>query len=203
MPGGGVSGALLADSVPVVSGLTQSCLLIGEPRTVTAAEENVIIELDGRPALEAFKDDIGELLARDLRQVGGSIFAALPVRGSDTGDYLVRNLVGLDEPNTLVAIGEHVEEGQVIQFCRRDPAAAAEDLTAMVTRLKERAGGTARGGVYFSCLARGPNMFGPDSRELEIIQDALGPVPLVGFFCNGEISHDRLYSYTGVLTLFV
>ncbi|MGY8994073.1 MAG: FIST C-terminal domain-containing protein, partial [Rhodospirillales bacterium] len=171
--------------------------------TITACEENVLIELDGRPALRVFEEDIGELMSRDLRRVGGSIFAALPVGGSDTGDYLVRNLVGLDEPNGFVAIGEHVEEGESIQFCRRDPAAAAEDLTQMVTRLKERAGGNAKGAVYFSCLARGPNMFGPNSRELTIIQEALGPVPLVGFFCNGEISHDRLYSYTGVLTLFV
>ena len=200
---GGLSGALLADSVPVISGLTQSCLLIGNKHTITACEENVLIELDGRPALQVFEEDIGELMSRDLRRVGGSIFAALPVPGSDTGDYLVRNLVGLDEPNGFIAIGEHVEEGESIQFCRRDPAAAAEDLTQMVTRLKERAAGNAKGAVYFSCLARGPNMFGPNSRELTIVQEALGSVPLVGFFCNGEISHDRLYSYTGVLTLFV
>lgn len=200
---GGLSGLLLADDVPVISGLTQSCLLIGDAHVITASEENVLIELDGRPALEVFREDIGELLAHDLRRVGGSIFAALPVRGSDTGDYLVRNIIGLDEPNDLIAIGEQVEEGQVIQFCRRDPVAAAEDLANMVNRLRERAAGKARGAVYFSCLARGPNMFGPNSRELEIVQEALGPVPLVGFFCNGEISHDRLYGYTGVLTLFV
>ena len=73
---------------------------------------------------------------------------------------------------------------------------------ARVEDVAKRAG-LSKGAVYFSCLARGPNMFGPNSRELTIVQEALGPVPLVGFFCNGEISHDRLYSYTGVLTLFV
>ena len=31
---------------------------------------------------------------------------------------------------------------------------------------------------------------------------ALGDVPLAGFYANGEISHNRLYGYTGVLTLF-
>jgi small ligand-binding sensory domain FIST len=45
-------------------------------------------------------------------------------------------------------------------------------------------------------------MFGSRGAELELIRRTLGEVPLVGFFCNGEISRDRLYGYTGVLTLF-
>ena len=60
-----------------------------------------------------------------------------------------------------------------------------------------------KGAVYVSCLARGPNLFGDDSEELRQVQTAIGDVPLVGFFANGEISHDRLYGYTGVLTLFL
>ena len=68
---------------------------------------------------------------------------------------------------------------------------------------KRRAGDNPRGGVYFSCLGRGPNTFGEQSAELMRIRAALGDVPLVGFFCNGEISHDRLYAYTGVLSLFL
>jgi small ligand-binding sensory domain FIST len=60
-----------------------------------------------------------------------------------------------------------------------------------------------RGAVYFSCLGRGASLFGENSEELRLIQDGLGDVPLVGFFCNGEISHNRLYGYTGVLTLFL
>ncbi len=59
-----------------------------------------------------------------------------------------------------------------------------------------------RAGIYFSCVGRGPNLFGPHSEELSIIREVLGDFPLVGFFGNGEISHDRLYGYTGVLTLF-
>ena len=60
-----------------------------------------------------------------------------------------------------------------------------------------------RGALYHTCVARGANMFGPDSAELKMIEAALGPVPLAGFFTNGEIYHDRLYGYTGVLTLFL
>ena len=199
---GGVSGVLLSETVAVATALSQSCMPIGGSHEITDCQANIIIALDGRPALDVFREEIGEQLASDLRQVGGLIFAALPVSGSDTGDYLVRNIVGFDVDRGLVGIGELVERGTLVQFCRRDAAAAAQDLDRMVGSVKRRAGGEPRGGVYFSCLARGPNMFGEASRELRLIERALGDVPLVGFFCNGEISHNRLYGYTGVLTLF-
>lgn len=199
---GGVSGVLLSEEIAVATALSQSCTLIGEKHRVTAGVHNIIETLDGEPALDVFKRDIGDLLARDLRRVGGYILAALPVPGSDTGDYLVRNLVGIDTENQVIAISEMVEPGMTIQFCRRDGAAAETDLIRMVADVKRRANGTPRGALYFSCLARGPNLFGEKGRELALIERELGSIPLVGFFCNGEISHDRLYGYTGVLTLF-
>ncbi len=199
---GGVSGVVMDQNVPVTTALSQSCMPIGSRHQITACDENVLIELDGRPALEVFKEDIGELLARDLQRVAGYIFAALPIANSDTGDYLVRNLAGIDVERQLLAIGEIVETGQSIQFCRRDADAAEADLVRMLEDLKKRTDTPPRGAVYFTCLARGPNMFGDASQELKIIERELGDVPLVGFFCNGEISHRRLYTYTGVLTLF-
>ena len=199
---GGVSGVLLSDTVAVATALSQSCMPIGANHEITDCRANILIELDGRPALEVFKEEIGEELAGDLRRVGGLIFAALPVSGSDTGDYLVRNIVGFDVDRGLIGIGELVERGTQVQFCRRDTAAAEHDLGRMVESVKRRAGAEPRGALYFSCLARGPNMFGETSEELRLIERTLGDVPLVGFFCNGEISHNRLYGYTGVLTLF-
>ena len=175
---------------------------IGAVHEITDCRGNILIELDGRPALDVFKQEIGEELAGNLRRVGGLIFAALPVSGSDTGDYLVRNIMGFDVDRGLIGIGELVERGSQVQFCRRDTAAAEHDLGRMVESVKRRAGAEPRGALYFSCLARGPNMFGETSEELRLIERALGDVPLVGFFCNGEISHNRLYGYTGVLTLF-
>ena len=74
----------------------------------------------------------------------------------------------------------------------------------MLADIKKRAGSApVRGGLYFSCCGRGPNQFGPDSDELKMITDELGEFPLVGFFANGEISNNRLYGYTGVLTVFL
>ncbi len=66
------------------------------------------------------KDDIGEVLAQDLQRIGGYIFAAFPVADSDRADYMVRNLVGLDEERGLLAIGAPLEDGQRVMFCRRD-----------------------------------------------------------------------------------
>lgn len=201
----GLSGAMLSMMhVPVQTGLSQGCAPIGPARTVTGGDGATLTTIDGRPALEVFNEDIGELLARDLRRCSGYIFAGLPIPGSDTRDYLVRDLVALDPSEDTVTINAHVRPGEQILFCRRDPAAAAEDMDAMLADLKKRIGRrTVRGGLYFSCVARGPGQFDRARPEIKMIEDAFGPIPLVGFFGNGEISHNRLYAYTGVLTLFL
>ncbi len=199
----GLSGVLLAPEIEVAVGLTQGCSPIGAQHTITEVQDGVIVAIDGRPALEVFKAEIGELLAHDLRRVGGYIFAAFPIAGSDTGDYLVRNLTGIDPAKGRISVAEEVAPGRHILFCRRDHDAALTDLRRMVREVKQRAGPAPKAGLYFSCIARGPNLFGPDSEELRLIRDELGEIPLAGVFGNGEIFHNRLYGYTGVLALFV
>jgi small ligand-binding sensory domain FIST len=200
--GGGLSGVLLSGAVAVTTGLSQGCSLIGEKHTITGCQRNVIQTIDERPALDVFKEDIGEVLARDLSRIGGYIFAALPIAGSDTGDYLVRNLIGIDPDQGLVAIGDFVQPGMQIQFARRDADTAREDLVQMIEGLKRRLPSPARGALYHTCLGRGRHLFGEDSAELRLVQQHLGDIPLAGFYANGEISHNRLYGYTGVLTVF-
>ena len=206
---GGLSGVVLSSAIDVATRLTQGCspLRQGADRVpvrhvVTEGERNIIAALDGRPALDVLKEDLGEVAARDLRRAAQAIHAGLPVAGSDTGDYLVRNLVGIDPQHKLIAIGGLVERGMPILFCRRDSAAAHEDLLRMLDSIRRDFDAPPKGGLYFSCLGRGEHMFGRRSAELGVVRDRLGEFPLVGFFCNGEISHDRLYGYTGVLTLF-
>ena len=109
---------------------------------------------------------------------------------------------GIDPDRGLLAIGDLVEPGREIQFARRDPNTARADLERMVEGLKARLDVPARGALYFSCLGRGRHQFGDDSAEMRLLQSLLGDVPLAGFYANGEISHNRLYGYTGVLTLF-
>ena len=201
---GGISGVAFGPQVTVITGHTQGCTPIGPKHRITDCQRNILAGLDQRPALDVFVDDIGEVLAKDLNRVGGYIFAAFPIAGSDTGDYLVRNLIGIDTGQKLIAIGDYLEKDEQIMFCRRDGNTAREDMRRMLDDLKLRAAGReVAGGVYISCLGRGRHQFGDDSEELRLISDVLGEFPLVGFFANGEIFNARLYGYTGVLTLFL
>jgi small ligand-binding sensory domain FIST len=199
---GGISGVLFRPDVGVSTRLTQGCTPIGPRHEITVAEQNVIVELNGRPALDVLKDDVGEVLARNLNRAAGYIFAGFPVPGSDTGTYLVRNLIGVDPANKLLAVAEYVEPGNTLMFCRRDGQSARADMVRMLRDVKRDLREPPRAGIYCSCLGRGASLFGANSQELKLIERELGEFPLVGFYANGEISHDRLYGYTGVLTLF-
>ena len=201
---GGLSGVLFNERVEVLTDHTQGCSPIGPTHKLTNTRGNIVISIDSRPAVDVLKEDIGEVMSRNLQQAAGYIFAALPIPGSDTGDYLVRNLLGVDEENGMLAIGDYLDNQRQLMFCRRDGNSAAEDMLRMLKRLKSRLGGRQiRGGIYISCLGRGRYQFGDDSEELKMIGQELWDFPLVGFFANGEIYNARLYGYTGVISLFV
>ena len=198
----GVAGLMLAPGVSVATALTQGCMPIGPIRRIDEARDNIVMVIDGRPALTVFCEDVGPDLAKDLRRVGGLIFAGLPVTGSDTGDYLVRNLVAIDPGRGWVVLGAEVAAGDPILFCRRDPESAKRDMSRMVRQLAGRLNGPPKAGVYVSCVARGAALFGDAGVETGLIRETFGEFPLIGFFANGEISRDRLYGHTGILTLF-
>jgi small ligand-binding sensory domain FIST len=200
---GGLSGVLFTGDVVVATRLTQGCRPAGPSHTITECQKNVIVTLDGRPAFDVLSEDVGEGLVSSPQRLSGRIFAGFPVSGSEREDYLVRNLIGVDPESKLVAIGESLREGMPMMFCRRDAESAIEDMVQMLESMKEGLFRRPRGAVYYSCLGRGASLFGPNSEELTLIRQGLGDIPLVGFFCNGEISRDRLYGYTGVLTLFL
>lgn len=200
----GISGVLFGPEVAILTDHTQGVSPIGPVHRVDEAQQNLVMRLDRQPALDVLQQDVGEVLSRDLRKLGGYIFVGLPIRGSDTGDYMVRNLMGLDPDHGLIAIGDFMEDHEQLMFCRRDGNSATEDMQQMLARLAKRLDGRPiRGGIYISCLGRGRYQFGEGSVELKLIRDALGEFPLVGFFASGELYNGRLYGYTGVLTLFV
>lgn len=201
--GNGFAGLMLAPGIAVATGLTQGCMPIGPVHRIDEARDNVVMVIDGRPALAVFTEDIGPRLAGDLRRVGGLIFAGLPVTGSDTGDYLVRNLMAIDPGRGWLVLGAEIAAGDPIVFCRRDPESARRDMVRMVNQLAGRLSAPPKAGLYVSCVARGAALFGEAGVETALIREALGEFPLIGFFANGEISRDRLYGHTGVLTLFI
>jgi small ligand-binding sensory domain FIST len=199
---GGVSGLALRDTVPLAARHTQGCSPLPGQHRLTETWRNIVVKLDEQPALAVFREAIGDVLARDLRRALGYIHIGLPISGSDTGDYRVRNIIGIDLDRELLAVGEMLNQGENVLFVRRDGQAAREDLERMLREIRAQCPGGIRGGIYVSCLGRGRHQFGAEGAELAIVQDALGDVPLVGFFANGEIFANRLYGYTGVLTLF-
>ena len=201
--GGGISGVVFSPHIEIVTSLSQGCLPIGKPHRIDKCNGNLITTLDGRRALDVLLEEAGITSSGDAQNIAGYIHAALPVTGSDTGDYLVRNLMGVDEGQGIVAIGAPVNDGDVVMFVRRDADAARHDLQNSISSLKKRAGNNIKGGIYISCIARGPNMFGNQNAEINLIRDIIGDIPIVGMFANGEISNSRLYTYTSVLNLFI
>lgn len=202
MSGGALSGVMLSSRVAVVSGVSQGSSPLGPIHQVTSAQGNVLITLDGQPALEALKTDIGFESESEFLRLAALVNVALMQPGSDTGDFVVRNLTGIDTKRGLVGIGDRAETGGRIMFCSRDHTAAVKDLRRMASNTAERAASAGKGALYFSCVARGPNLFGPNGEEVQLLFDGLGAIPLAGFYANGEISHNKLYGHTGVLVVF-
>jgi small ligand-binding sensory domain FIST len=201
---GGVSGVLMSAEVPLITGLSQGCTPIGPVHEVSASQGPWVLAIDGRPAAAVLDEEIGEVLARTPQRIAGYIHAAVPLPGSDRADYQVRPLLAIDARRRAIALAADLRRGDPLFFVKRDGAAAQADLRRLLADLGARTQGRPiRGALYHTCVARGAQMFGPDSAELKMIEAALGPVPLAGFFTNGEFFHDRLYGYTGVLTLFL
>lgn len=220
---GGLSGVVFSDQVQLRTRVTQGCTPLAPEHVISECSSNLIRTLDGRPALDVLLADLGvEEQVRESRdgerimqslpadRLRRGLFVGLVPRGEDRGigfgDYRVRNLVGIDPQNRLVAVAAMPQEGDRAVFCTRDAQAARADLIRACTELREEIeseGLKVRGGLYVSCVARGESLFGPDSAEIKLIAANLGDIPLVGFFANGEIARDNLYGYTGVLTLFV
>jgi small ligand-binding sensory domain FIST len=197
----GVSGLFLSPDIPVAIGVSQGCTPIGPVRTITETHEGLVATLDGQQALKALLSDLSAINESDLRIALQALHVGLPVPHTDTGDYVVRNLAGIDADKGYIAVADHVETGQKMFFCQRNREAAARDLTAMASKVRARTPDP-RGALYVACVARGPNMFASADEEVGIIQSVLGDIPMIGFYANGEVAGDRIYGYTGVLAVF-
>ena len=241
---GGLSGVAFGPEVTLVSRVTQGCAPASKSRVVTAADRNLVLALDGKPALDVLLNDLTVSLERPeeaidaVRSTLVGLVSADAVKQRHTGqgavrstgnfgdDVTVRHIIGLDPTRRGIAIADHLEVGAELAFCRRNAQAARADLMRICAEIREElepqeislevahalqdseleaAPHPARrvaGAVYVSCSGRGGPHFGGDSAELQIVRRALGDVPLVGFFADGEIARGHLYGYTGVLTVF-
>jgi small ligand-binding sensory domain FIST len=199
---GGFSGVLFGAGVGAATGLAQSCAPIGPPHRITGAAGNLLMEVDGRPALALLKEELAPAAEASLERIGWDCFVGLedaPVVGSS---LMAHGIIGIDPDRGLVALDRMVEVGSTMAFMRLSREAAEADLRAMLGRVTGTTPQKAKGAVYFSCVHRGPPLFGSAEREFAIIGDCLGAVPVIGFFGSGEVCHNRIHAFTGVLAVF-
>ena len=205
-----VSGMLLSGEFELTLANSIACGLIGTAHRVTAARDNIVIELDGRPAYEVFAEAAGPLAA-DLRRALTYIFVAIPVyENADTierGQFVVRNIVGASEEHGVIAVAFQPKVGDVIGFVLRDAERSREDLKATLDDLNDRLDNKPPPafGLYFNCVSRGAGLYNIPGHDSAYIRRALGPVPIAGFFTGFEIGslaeQTSLLQYSGVLAL--
>jgi len=202
---GGLAGVVLRGERRPRVGVTQACRPASEPFTVTRARGNWLLELDGRPALEVYREAAGAPLAADLRRAAAHLLLALPRDAGESlapGSYLVRNIAGFAPSENAFAIPEKLAPGRRIAFAHRDPGAARDDLKAMLAGV---AGGAPACALYFDCCARGGGFLGAPDLEAAYLEQALAPAPVLGVYGSCEIGpiggSPELLTYTGVLAL--
>ena len=205
-----VTGLHLSGSFEASIDITQGCQPITEPLTITKADGNIIYEIDHRPAFEVFTSVLKGPLLEDLRRALMYVFVGLPAdRRRNTvggGEYLVRNIIGLDSKKKIIGVADEVNEGQAIIFTLRDGQRARDDLGQMLKRQAQRlAGKKPAFGVYFNCCARGASLYGIPGIDSAYIRQILGDFPLIGMFGGYELAPlggaNHLFAYTGVLAL--
>jgi small ligand-binding sensory domain FIST len=191
---------------PVVS---QGCRPIGRPLVITKAEENLIVELGGRPALERLREVYAELGPGDRELVKTSLHVGRAASEYTDqfrrGDFLVRNVLGADPDMGVLAIGDAVRVGQTVQFHVRDAGTAHEDLVELLDR-DEVTGSNPAGALVFTCNGRGSRLFANPDHDARCIAERLGPIPTAGFFAQGEIGpigrRNCLHGFTASIALF-
>jgi small ligand-binding sensory domain FIST len=183
MSSGGV-GLVLPGGVATRTVVSQGCRPIGDPMIVTRAEDNLVMEIAGRPALDRLDDLVraADAEERSLLASGLQIGIAIDEHRAtfERGDFLVRGVVGADRLQRALAVGDRVEVGTTVQFQVRDAVAADEDLRAML------ADATGDAALVFTCNGRGQRLFGEPDHDARVVHDTLGSPALAGMFCAGE-----------------
>jgi small ligand-binding sensory domain FIST len=206
----GLVGVALSGGVSVKTVVSQGCRPIGERYIITKAEENVIHELSGMPALHRLQSLYQSLRREDRALAHRALHIGIAMdehrERFERGDFLVRNLIGADQETGAVVIGDIAQEGQTIQFHVRDGQSAHEDLKDLLAASRNAGPSPTRGALLFSCCGRGRGLFGRADHDVSVIETEIGRIPLAGFFAQGEIGpiggRTFLHGYTASVALF-
>ncbi len=206
----GAIGVVLRGGPRVRSIVSQGCRPIGTPFVVTRAERNVIYELGGAPPLQRLQSLYPELSPRDQKLVERGIHLGVVMNeyqdSFQRGDFLIVNVLGADRTSGALATGGLMRVGQTIQFHIRDAETADEDLRQLLDRHQVPSGAKGRAALLFSCNGRGSRMFPDPNHDALAVQQCLGPMPLAGFFAQGELGpvgdKNYIHGFTASVALF-
>ncbi len=205
----GAGGLAMAGMKNFVAGVTQSCATLGEPMFVTETKDDLILSLDGKPALEVFTEVAKEFQFRDMEQAAEQLLLSFPLDREEplfTGEgAMARHVTGVDVNSQGITTSQIIHQGGVVSFAYRNHKSAEIDIRAMLTRLKNKNTDTPDFGIYFNCASRGEALYGRSNVDTQIIKEILGEFPLIGFYGGYELAQMpqgvQLYTYTGVLVL--
>jgi small ligand-binding sensory domain FIST len=206
----GAVGVVLAGDLALDAVVAQGCRPVGPPLFITGGRDNVIFELDGQRPLDVLQRIFAEASPAEQPLFQGSLFLGIEMEAAqsrfESGDFLIRNLLGSDPNSGALHVAADLEDRRVVQFQLRDGAAAAADIERRLAGTAAAAAKDAAGALMFSCLGRGEGLFGEPDHDSRALASALGPVPLAGFFCNGELGpvegRTFLHGYTSAVAIF-
>ncbi len=207
----GAVGVALRGNIAVDTIVAQGCRPIGQRMQITACEHNMLRELDGRDTFDVLRETFQHLNERDRQLAQRSLFLGVVMDefndDPQLGDFLIRNILGVDAQRGALAIGEILKEGQTVQFHLRDAETSSHDLDAMLTQYTEDGvPDSGAGAMLFQCLGRGSYLYGRPDHDTDMFRDKVGDLPLAGFFCNGEIGQvsgsTYLHGYTSSFGIF-
>ena len=208
----GAVGVAFSGDLEVETIVAQGCRPIGEPLVVTESEINVISKLGDQTPLEVLRDLFETAETREKRLIRRSLQIGIIMdrlaQNSSEGEFLIRNVLGADEEDGTLAVGELVQEGQVVQFFVRDAQAADEDLRLMLEEYIDNLdeGDIPASALLFSCIGRGQYLYGSPDHDTSVFTDIVADIPIAGFFSNGEIGplgdQTFLHGYSASFALF-
>lgn len=203
----GLVGVALTGRLKVDTVVSQGCRPIGKSFVTTKAEQNVIHELGGQPALKQLHEVLVNLPPAEEKLARQSLFLGRVIDEYKDrftrGDFLIHNIIGADRESGSLAVAGPAKVGATVQFHVRDAKSADEDLREMLTPYKNQ---DIRGALLFGCNGRGTKMWTDPDHDIGALRESLGDVPTAGFFCGGEFGpvggKNFVHGFTASIALF-